>query len=101
MKVKYYVNLAKKKNNIKSDAELARQIGITSSSLCNILNKKTKTPKSWVYMKILDLAQITQDEKEFEMLEYMLVITKKSEYLQSYLSSIKEKNSFYKENCLK
>lgn len=100
MKIKYYINLAKKMNNFKTDTELAKKLGIKPASLYNISNNKTKQPKPYILGSILDLAKISDEEKEFVFIEYMSQGIKKGSDFYRYLNGMKENNSFYRANYL-
>ena len=88
MKIKYYINLAKKKNNLTSDAQLAKIIGIHPNSLCNIKNKKS-IPSEENFIKILELAKIDNDEFKFLMFERMAEYRPNSEFSKQLREEMK------------
>ena len=97
MKIKYYINLAKKNNNLKSDAQLAKMLGIHPNSLCNIVNKKVR-PKQENLLKILDLAKISDEERRFIMLDYVASYRPNSEFSKLIKEQMKSL-PFYQKNA--
>ena len=79
MKIKYYIELAKKKNNLTSDAQLAKLMKVSANTLCHIANKKV-FPKQENLLKILDLACIGDDERQYVMLDYISSYRPNSEF---------------------
>lgn len=99
MKIKYYIELAKKKNNLKSDAQLAKIIGIHPNSLCNIKNKKS-IPSEENFIKILELAKIEEEEFKFLMFDRMASYRPNSEFSKQLRHEMKNM-PFYKNKIKK
>lgn len=97
MKIKYYIELAKKKNNLTSDAQLAKLMKVSANTICHIANKKVY-PKQENLIKILDLACIGDEERQYVMLDYVSSYRPKSEFSKVLRAQMKEL-PFYKNKC--